>query len=162
MTGPKFLLLDTLIRLAGREEMAIEGVDAADIVRACLLFLASPSVETCPLAERIGYDEYEDNRTGTPAAVRGISVPRADALLIEVIESLMEEKQVPPVLASDFPELSREDYVAALWAIRCILHALQWTSYDAQHPPRYSEEESRRFIARTLEQLQHFRRTGEP
>ena len=162
MTGPKSLLLDTLIRLARREDVSIEGADLADIVRACFLFVASPSVETCPLAERIGYDEYKDDVTGTVATVRGLSVPRASLLLIDVVEGLMEETQLPPALANNFPELSHEDYVAALWAIRCILHALQWTSFDAQHEPRYSEERTRQFIAKTVEQLQIYRRTGEP
>lgn len=150
------------MKLARREKLSVEEVELADIVRACFLFLASPSVETCPLAERIGYDEYEENVGGTSFRVRGVSVPHAGALLTDIVDGLMEETQVPTTLITSFPGLSQEDYRAALWAIRCILHALQWTSFDIKHEAQYSNEKMERVITKTIEQLQFFRRTGEP
>ncbi|WP_394835366.1 hypothetical protein LVJ94_00380 [Pendulispora rubella] len=161
MTGTKFLLLDVLIRLAKREDISIEGAALEDIVRACFLFVASPSVLTCPLAERIGYEEYEDDITGVTATHRGLSLPGPQMLLKEMIEGLMAEKSVPPALKNAWPDLSHEDYMAGLWAIRCILYALQWSTFDAEHEPQYTEERTRRFIAKTIEQLREFRATGE-
>ncbi|WP_394835365.1 hypothetical protein LVJ94_00375 [Pendulispora rubella] len=164
MTGSKFLLLDVLIRLAKREEVPIEGADLEDIVRACFLFVASPSVETCPRAERIGYEEYEgytNEESGVSETLRGLSLPGSELLLTDMIRGLMQEKSIPPALKDACPDLSYEDYVAGLWAIMCILHALVWSSFDTPSEQQYSEERTRRFIAKTIEQLREFRTTGE-
>lgn len=162
MAGNKLILLDTLRQLSLEDELPNQAGDVADRVRACFLIVSSHSVDSCAAAERIGYDTMVDERSGTPAAVRGLSVPGADCLLIDIVEGLMGATKVPAEVSEWLGDVEHEDYMAALYALRGILHALQWSEHDARYPREYDAETAGRMIAKSLQQLKSYRETGEP
>jgi hypothetical protein len=161
MAGSRLLLIDNLVSLALGEPPQVAR-DPSDYVRASLLTVSSHSPDACAAAERIGYGTYEDDTSGTPVQIRSVGVPAAAATLREIVEGLQALPAVPEPLASELPDLTHEDYRAALYAIRCILYALEGSDRHAQLEPRYAPEKARALVVKSLELLDHYRVTGEP
>lgn len=162
MAGHKLLLMETLLGLSLGEEPQMGIGDLSELIRACFLVVSSRSIDSCKAAERLGYETYEDNSTGTPSMMKGVAVPASGLLLREVVEGLMQLKELPEAVAKDLPDLSVEDFKAALYAIHCILYCLEWSEFDAQYEKRYPPEMQRRLVKKSLDSLESFRQTGEP
>lgn len=162
MAADKTLLIGLLSGLAAEGHPRQHPSEVADRVRAALLLVSSHSITTCAAVERIGYEPLLDERTGVPFEVRGLSLPETGCHLSDVLEGLMGAERVPPEVEAWLGEVSLADYRAGLFAIRCILTALQWSEHDEKKPRVYAAEQAEVALERSLAVLRGYRETGEP
>jgi len=162
MSGKKLLLLDTLRALSLGDDVAPPDISTNDYLRACFLLVSSHSVESCESAERLGFDTFVDDSTGTPVQTRGLSLPGSECLVFDIVDALSEADAVPEEVTVLLGDVSLADYRAALFAIRCIMYAVQWTEWDEKAPREFDATRANAVLRSSLRQLMSFRATGEP
>jgi hypothetical protein len=162
INATKRLLIETLLDLAIGEDISVDDHDLSDHVRAIFLLISSHSIDQLPYVERISYQTYEDDQTGTPMLVSGVAVSESGMLLSDVVRNLRFLTKIPDELAEESPNLKYEDFKAALYAIHCIVASLEWDECLGPHEGRYSPETARRQISSSLKSLRAYRETGEP
>lgn len=164
MAAHKRLLIETLLSLGANETLdLLPDKDTSEVIRACLLHASSSSPEACELVDRVAYETYAVDTSGTPYGVRGLVLPGTNITLREFVEGLNPGlTEVPECFAEGMSELTIEDYRAGIYVLQTLLYALEWSEHDHKVKERYAPDDARVQLRAVLRSLDDFRRHGEP
>jgi len=136
-----------------------EGDARSDSVRAAMLVVASSSAEDLRTVQHIGYDTFVDEEGNQTT---GLSLSSYPCLVLDVFDAMVDMKVVPPEVASRLEGIEKQEFEAAIFAVRCLLHALNRTPYTDLPDEGISDQRTASLLAAYVRQIHHFARTGEP
>jgi hypothetical protein len=117
MAGDKRILIDLLLETSDHRIHPSDLHSTSELLRAALLLNSSNSPRSCTLVDGIAY------ATTTPTTTTRQGLAVADTLLSDLFDRLAHP--IPPALAEREPDLTPDDWRAAMRVVALILRAFE-------------------------------------
>ncbi|MCH9680616.1 MAG: hypothetical protein K0V04_04210 [Deltaproteobacteria bacterium] len=128
MAGDKRILTEVLLEAAVSKQPDPDLAQMSERLRAALLINSSSSPEACGLADNVEYR--------ATSRWQGLSTKGAQSSISAVFEALSHAPNVPTDFEVEEPEISIQDFQAAMVLTATILRAFEYSDDEpAEAPP---------------------------